>query len=157
MPQLFIIEQFISFCFIKEVNNFLIKEIFVEKAIYILDNLIKKQLEENSQFIFNIMEYFLYIININQNEIIDNNNKYVDFIYQFIIKIFTEVELNKNNLYLFFGALQLSNRLIFVKACNNIIWPEFNFQITKITISVYNYIKDDNNNIKLNLIQKNIF
>ena len=156
LPQIFIIEQFIPLCFIEEINNFLIKEIFVEKAIYILENMIKKNLEDKNQFIFNIMEYFLYIINIIPNKNIDIENKYIDFIYQFIIKIFTEVELNKNNLYFYFGALQLSNRLIFVKACNNVIVPEFNSQITKIAINVYNYIKDDNN-IKLNLIQKNIF
>ena len=157
LPQIFIIEQFIPFCFIKEINDFLIKENFVDKAIYVLNNMIEKNLEENYQFIFNIMEYILYIINIFPNEIIDDKNKYTDFIYQFIIKIFTEVQLNKNNLYMFFGALQLSNRLIFVKACKNIIWPEFNSQVTKMAIDVHNYINNVNNDIKLNLIQKNIF
>jgi hypothetical protein len=157
LPQIFIIEQFIPFCFIKEINDFLIKENFVDKAIYVLNNMIEKNLEENNQFIFNIMEYILYIINIFPNEIIDDKNKYTDFIYQFITKIFTEVQLNKNNLYMFFGALQLSNRLIFVKACKNIIWPEFNSQVVRMAIDVYNYINDTNNDIKLNLIQKNIF
>ena len=157
LSQIFIIEQFIPFCFIKEINDFLIKENFVDKAIYVLNNMIEKNLEENYQFIFNIMEYILYIINIFPNEIIDDKNKYTDFIYQFIIKIFTEVQLNKNNLYMFFGALQLSNRLIFVKACKNIIWPEFNSQVTKMAIDVHNYINNVNNDIKLNLIQKNIF
>ena len=103
------------------------------------------------------MEYILYIINIFPNEIIDDKNKYTDFIYQFITKIFTEVQLNKNNLYMFFGALQLANRLIFVQACKNIISPEFNSQVTKIAIDVYSYINDTNNDIKLNIIQKNIF
>ena len=157
LSQIFIIEQFIPFCFIKEINEFLIKENFIDKAIYVLNNMIEKNLEENNQFIFNIMEYILYIINIFPNEIIDDKNKYTDFIYQFIIKIFTEVQLNKNNLYMFFGALQLSNRLIFVKACKNIIWPEFNSQVTKMAIDVYNFINNVNNDIKLNLIQKNIF
>ena len=157
LPQIFIIEQFIPFCFIKEINDFLIKENFVDKAIYVLNNMIEKNLEENYQFIFNLMEYILYIINIFPNEIIDDKNKYTDFIYQFITKIFTEVQLNKNNLYMFFGALQLSNRLIFVKACKNIIWPEFNSQVTKMAIDVHNYINNVNNDIKLNLIQKNIF
>ena len=157
LSQIFIIEQFIPFCFIKEINEFLIKENFIDKAIYVLNNMIEKNLEENNQFIFNIMEYILYIINIFPNEIIDDKNKYTDFIYQFIIKIFTEVQLNKNNLYMFFGALQLSNRLIFVKACKNIIWPEFNSQVTKMAIDVHNYINNVNNDIKLNLIQKNIF
>ena len=157
LSQIFIIEQFIPFCFIKEINDFLIKENFVDKAIYVLNNMIEKNLEENYQFIFNIMEYILYIINIFPNEIIDDKNKYTDFIYQFIIKIFTEVQLNKNNLYMLFGALQLSNRLIFVKACKNIIWPEFNSQVTKMAIDVHNYINNVNNDIKLNLIQKNIF
>ncbi len=157
LPQIFIIEQFIPFCFIKEINDFLIKENFVDKAIYVLNNMIEKNLEDNYQFIFNLMEYILYIINIFPNEIIDDKNKYTDFIYQFIIKIFTEVQLNKNNLYMFFGALQLSNRLIFVKACKNIIWPEFNSQVTKMAIDVHNYINNVNNDIKLNLIQKNIF
>ena len=157
LPQIFIIEQFIPFCFIKEINDFLIKENFVDKAIYVLNNMIEKNLEENNQFIFNIMEYILYIINIFPNEIIDDKNKYTDFIYQFITKIFTEVQLNKNNLYMFFGALQLANRLIFVQACKNIISPEFNSQVTKMAIDIYNYINDTNNTIKLNLIQKNIF
>ena len=157
LSQIFIIEQFIPFCFIKEINEFLIKENFIDKAIYVLNNMIEKNLEENNQFIFNIMEYILYIINIFPNEIIDDKNKYTDFIYQFITKIFTEVQLNKNNLYMFFGALQLSNRLIFVKACKNIIWPEFNSQVTKMAIDVHNYIINANNDIKLNLIQKNIF
>ena len=157
LSQIFIIEQFIPFCFIKEINEFLIKENFIDKAIYVLNNMIEKNLEENNQFIFNIIEYILYIINIFSNEIIDDKNKYTDFIYQFIIKIFTEVQLNKNNLYMFFGALQLSNRLIFVKACKNIIWPEFNSQVTKMAIDVHNYINNVNNDIKLNLIQKNIF
>ena len=157
LPQIFIIEQFIPFCFIKEINDFLIKENFVDKAIYVLNNMIEKNLEENYQFIFNLMEYILYIINLFPNEIIDDKNKYTDFIYQFITKIFTEVQLNKNNLYMFFGALQLSNRLIFVKACKNIIWPEFNSQVVRMAIDVYNYINDAINDIKLNLIQKNIF
>ena len=157
LPQIFIIEQFIPFCFIKEINDFLIKENFIDKAIYVLNNMIEKNLEENNQFIFNIMEYILYIINIFPNEIIDDKNKYTDFIYQFITKIFTEVQLNKNNLYMFFGALQLANRLIFVQACKNIISPEFNSQVTKIAIDVYSYINDTNNDIKLNIIQKNIF
>ena len=157
LAEIFVIEQFIPFCFIQEINNFLIKENFVDKAIYVLNNMLEKILEENYQFIFNIMEYILYIISIFPNEIIDNKNKYIDFIYQFITKIFTEVELNKNTLYMFFGALQLSNRLIYVKACKNVIWEEFNIQVAKMVICIYKYIKDDANNISLNLLQKNIF
>ena len=156
-PQIFIIEQFISFCFFKEINEFFIKENFVEKAVYVLGNMLEKSLEENNQFIFNIMEYILYIINIIPNENIDINNKYTDFVYQFITKIFNEVELNKNNLYMFFGALQLSNRLIFIKACKNIIWPEFNSQVTKIVFGIYDFVKNEKNDIKLNILQKNIF
>ena len=157
LPQIFIIEQFIPFCFIQEINNFLIKENFVEKAIYVLNNMLGKQLEDYYQFIFNIMEYILYIINIFPNEILDNNNKYIDFIYQFITKIFTEVELNKNNLYMFFGALQLANRLIYVKSLNNILWTEFNIQVINIAKIIYKYFKDEKKDIKLNLLQKNIF
>ena len=156
-PQIFIIEQFISFCFFKEINEFFIKENFVEKAVYVLGNMLEKNLEENNQFIFNIMEYILYIINIIPNENIDIKNQYTDFIYQFITKIFNEVELNKNNLYMFFGALQLSNRLIFIKACKNIIWPEFNSQVTKIVFGIYDFVKNEKNDIKLNILQKNIF
>ena len=157
IPQILIIEQFIPFCFIKEINNFLINENFVDKAIYVLNNMIEKMLEENNQFIFNIMEYILYVINIFPNEVIDNKNKYTDFIYQFIFKIFNEVELNNNNLYMFFGALQLSNRLIFVKAIKNIIWYDFNIQVAKMAFDIYKFIKNDKNNIKLNFFQKNIF
>ena len=157
LPQIFIIEQFIPLCFIPEINNFLIKENFVDKAIYVLNHLINKNLEEYNQFIFNIMEYILYIINIYPDENIDINNKYTDFIYKFISKVFTEIALNKNNLYMFLGSLQLANRLIFVKACKNIIWNEFNFQVTKIAINIFNYIKEENNDIKLNHLQKNIF
>jgi hypothetical protein len=157
LSQIFIIEQFIPFCFIPEINNFLIKENFVDKAIYVLNNLLSKNLEEYNQLIFNIMEYILYIINIFPNEPIDINNKFTDFIYQFIIKIFSELNITINNLYMFFGALQLANRLIFVKACKNIIWHEFNLQVVKIVINIYNYIKEDNNDIKLNPLEKNIF
>ena len=157
LPQIFIIEQFIPFCFIQEINNFFIKENFVEKAIYVLNNMLGKQLEDYYQFIFNIMEYIFYIINIFPNEIIDNKNKYTDFIYQFITKIFTEVELNKNNLYMYFGALQLANRLIYVQGLKNILWDEFNIQVTNIAKAIYKYFKDESNGIKLNLLQKNIF
>ena len=157
VPQILIIEQFIPFCFIKEINTFLINENFIDKAIYVLNNMIEKMLQDNYQFIFNIMEYFLYIINIFPNEVIDNKNKYTDFIYQFISKIFNEVELNNDNLYMFFGAFQLSSRLIFVKAIKNIIWNDFNIQVAKMTFIIYKYIKDAKNNIKLNYFQKNIF
>ena len=156
LPQIFIIEQFIPFCFIKDINDFLIKENFVEKAIFVLKNMLEKNLEEYHQFIFNTMEYILYIINIFPNERIDNKDQYTDFIYQFIIKIFTEVELNKNNLFMFFGALQLANRLIYVKAYKNVIWNEFNSKVIQICIGINEYIKKEQN-IKLNLLQKNIF
>ena len=116
-----------------------------------------KQLEKYYQFIFNFMEYILYIINIFPNEIIDNKNAYTDFIYRFITKIFTEVELSKITLYMFFGALQLANRLIYIKGLKNIIWTEFNIQVMNICKTIYNFIKEQNNDIKLNLLQKNIF
>ena len=157
LPQIFILEQFIPFCFIQEINNFLIKENFVEKVIYVLNNMLGKQLEKYYQFIFNFMEYILYIINIFPNEIIDNKNTYTDFIYRFITKIFTEVELSKITLYMFFGALQLANRLIYIKGLKNIIWTEFNIQVMNICKTIYNFIKEQNNDIKLNLLQKNIF
>ena len=58
---------------------------------------------------------------------------------------------------MFFGALQLANRLIYVQGLKNILWDEFNIQVTNIAKAIYKYFKDESNGIKLNLLQKNIF
>ena len=156
LPQLFIIEQFLSFCFIPKISNFIENENFIDKIIYILNNIINKSLNEYHQFIFNIMEYILYIINSFSNLNINNKNKYTDFIYQFIIKILKDIELNNNNFDIYFGSIQLANRLIFVNAYNNIISYEFNKQITNSIISLYKYYQTKKEEIKINFIQKNI-
>ena len=156
LPQLFIIEQFISFCFIPQINNFFENENFIDKIIYILNNLINNSLKDFYQYIYNIIEYILYIINTFSNFTINNKNKYIDFIYRFIIKIINEVELNNNNLNIYFGSIQLANRLIYVNACKNIISYEFNIQIANTVISFYNYYQNKKGEIKLNYLQKNI-
>ena len=156
LPQLFIIEQFLSFCFFKKINNFIEKENFIDKIIYILNNMINNSLNDYSQFIFNIMEYILYIINTVSNFSIENKNKYTDFIFQFILKIINQIELNKINFDIYFGSIQLANRLIYVNACKNIISEEFNNQIIKAIITLYRFYQNQKDEIKINFIQKNI-
>jgi len=156
LPQLFIVEQFISFCFVPKINNFLEGVNFVDKIIYILNNMLSNSLNDYYQFIFNIMEYTLYIISTFSNFGSDNKNKYTDFVYQFIIKIIKELQLNSSNFNIYFGSIQLANRLINVNAYKNIISEEFNTQISNAIISLYQFYLTKKDEIKLNFIQKNI-
>ena len=156
LPQLLCIEQFLSFCFVPKINSFIENENFVDKIIYVLNNIISNLLNEYDQYIFNIVEYALYIICTFSNFSINNKNKYIDFIYQFIIKIIKEVKLNNNNFNIYFGSIQLANRLIYVNACKNIISDEFNKQIAEAVILFYNFYQEKKNEIKINFIQKNI-
>jgi len=55
------------------------------------------------------MEYVLYIIDTFSNFSNSNKNKYIDFIYQFIIKILKDLKLNNNKFNIYLGSLQLSN------------------------------------------------
>ena len=57
---------------------------------------------------------------------------------------------------IYFGSIQLANRLIYVNACKNIISYEFNIQIANTVISFYNYYQNKKGEIKLNYLQKNI-
>lgn len=155
-PQLFIVEQFISLCFVPKINIFLESENFVDKIIYILNNMLSNSLNDYHQFIFNIMEYALYIINTFSNFSSNNKNKYTDFVYQFIIKIIKELQLNKSNFDTYFGSIQLANRLINVNTYKNIISEEFNNQIANAIISFYQYYLVNKNEININFIQKNI-
>ena len=155
--QFLIIEQFISFCFISKINMFFENENFIDKIIYILNNIINNSLKDYYQFIYNIIEYILYIISTFSNFSINNKNKYTNFVYQLIIKIIKEVELNNNNFDIYFGSIQLANRLIYVNACKNIISNEFNIQMAETVISFYNYYQNKKGEIKLNFLQKNIF
>ena len=156
ISQLFIIEQFLSFCFIPKINNFIENENFVDKIIYVLNNMLIQELNDYYQIIFNIMEYILYIINTFSNFNLDNKNKYIDFIYQFIVKIINGFELNTNNFNIYFGSIQLANRLIYVNACKNIISDEFNKQISDVIISLSKFHQLKKNEISLNFIQKNV-
>ena len=156
ISQLFIIEQFMSFCFIPKINNFIENENFIDKVIYILNNMLAKILNDYYQYIFNIMEYFLYMINTFSNFSVDNKNKYTDFIYQFIMKILKGIELSKSNFEIYFGAIQLANRLIYVNACKNIISDEFNKQIANAIISFYKFYQVKKNEVNINFVQKNI-
>jgi hypothetical protein len=156
LPQLLCIEQFLSFCFIPKINNFIENENFIDKIIYVLNNIISSSLNDYDQYIFNIMEYVLYIICTFSNFNINNKNKYIDFIYQFIIKVIKEVKLNNNNFNLYFGSIQLANRLIYVNACKNIISEEFNKQIAEAVILFYNYSQEKKDELKINFVQKNI-
>ncbi len=156
ISQLLIIEQFLSFCFIPKINNFIESENFIDKIIYILNNMLTQELNDYYQLIFNIMEYILYIINTFSNFNINSKNKYIDFIYQCIIKILNEVELNNINFNIYFWSIQLANRLIYVNACKNIISYEFNKQITDAIISLYNFYQIKKSEINMNFIQKNI-
>ena len=156
LPQLLCIEQFLSFCFIPKINNFIENENFIDKIIYVLNNIISSSLNDYDQYIFNIMEYVLYIICTFSNFNINNKNKYIDFIYQFIIKVIKEVKLNNNNFNLYFGSIQLANRLIYVNACKNIISEEFNKQIAEAVILFYNYSQEKKDEVKINFVQKNI-
>ena len=157
LPQLFIIEQFLSYCFIPKINTFIENENFIDKIIYILNNMIAQELNDYYQLIFNIMEYILYIINTFSNSNFENKNKYTDFIYQFIIKIISGIELNIRNFNIYFGSIQLANRLIYVNACKNIISDEFNKQISDVVIYLYKFYQIKKNEINFNFIQKNIF
>ena len=156
LPQLLIVEQFISFCFVPKINNFLESENFVDKIIYILNNMLSNSLNDYHQYIFNIMEYVLFIISTFSNFSSNNKNKYTDFIYQFIIKIIKELQLNNSNFDIYFGSIQLANRLIYVNAYKNIISEEFNNQISNTIISFYQYYMAKKDEININFIQKNI-
>ena len=156
LSQLFIIEQFLSLCFIPKINNFIENENFVDKIIYVLNNMLIQELNDYYQIIFNIMEYILYIINTFSNFNLDNKNKYIDFVYQFIVKLINGFELNINNFNIYFGSIQLANRLIYVNACKNIISDEFNQQISDVVISLFKFHQLKKNEISLNFIQKNI-
>ena len=102
------------------------------------------------------MEYALYIINTFSNFSTNNKNKYTYFIYQFIIKIIKELLLNNSNFDIYFGSIQLANRLINVNAYKNIISEEFNNQIASTIISFYQYYQAKKDEININFIQKNI-
>jgi len=103
------------------------------------------------------MEYVLYIIDTFSNFSNSNKNKYIDFIYQFIIKILKDLKLNNNKFNIYLGSLQLSNRLINVNVYKNIISGVFNNKIVNAIISFYYYYLSKKVKININFAQSNIF
>lgn len=157
--EFFIVEQFISFSFIKVIGEFLDSINFIDKIIFIFKNIFDNNIlmENYFEIFFNIIEYIYYIIysfsTINQ----ENKNKLIDFIYQIIqSKLFFEQNNNTFNFNILFGCVQLSSRLIFANACNNIISDSFNVELSNKIIFLYNNNKSNfnswhNNKIKIGI------
>ena len=161
LTQLFIIEQYVSLSYINCIGSLLDSINFIDKIIFILNKLIDEHLVKYHQILFNIMEYLLFVINsfcsINQN----NKNKFNNFIFNFIQNIFnkyTELQVQadidsqmqkkeelepfyeSDNIIIYLGALQLSNRLIYINTTiYNINSFEFCEQIAKKLLLIYQY------------------
>lgn len=145
--QLFIIEQLISLLSIELISSFLIQYQFIEKIIFICSKIKDNQLlNDYHQIIFNFMEYLLYVINTYSTIPLMQINQYNDFIYQFIMSIFNEIEdnaiasiqqikeeplLDHIQLSIFIGAIQLANRLLYVNMKNKLISVDYTILISK--------------------------
>ncbi len=176
--QFMLIENYISYSFIKQISNFLENINFINKIIYILNKFENQIFETFNLFFCNFIEYLYFII---ENYSHFNNNdkmNYENYIFNFINKIFNKISEtqiisiinNKNqndieedenmqklylNLNIYLCAIQLSSRLIYTKfKNNNIISYDFTMLFFKKFLIFYENL--NNNKIAFNFIQKKV-
>ena len=178
ISQLFLLEEFFSFSFIPGVGIFFDNENFINKIIYLLDNIIGNYIFQYHQIIINFMEYILIIVNYYSKIKQENKDIYNNFIYQYILKIFEKIPENKikniiqsklllqnendynkiieenNELTLFICGIQLSNTLIKINYLKNEDLMKFLENLSSKILCLYDYLQ--NENIFLNCLQKDI-
>ena len=178
ISQLFLLEEFFSFSFIPGVGIFFDNENFINKIIYLLDNIIGNYIFQYHQIIINFMEYILIIVNYYSKIKQENKDIYNNFIYQYILKIFEKIPENQikniiqsklllqnendynkiieenNELTLFICGIQLSNTLIKINYLKNEDLMKFLENLSSKILCLYDYLQ--NENIFLNCLQKDI-
>ena len=176
--QLFLLEELFSFSFIPNIGIYFDNENFINKIIYLLENIIGNYILEYHQIIINFMEYILIIVNFYSTIKQENKILYNNFIYQYILKIFekipeleikniiqSKIELQKENEYdkiieenneliLFICGIQLSNTFININFLNKNDLIQFIENLSSKILCVYDYIEKEN--IFLNCLQKDI-
>ena len=176
--QFMLIENYISYSFIKQISNFLENINFINKIIYILNKFENQIFETFNLFFCNFIEYLYFII---ENYSYFNNNDKMNFenyIFNLINKIFNkisetqiisiinnkiqnDIQEDENmqkiylNLNIYLCAIQLSSRLIYTKfKNNNIISYDFTMLFFKKFLIFYENL--NNNKIAFNIIQKKV-